>query len=72
MQAASHGADFAMARKVRASMTPQQMHDFSVGSEKGKPMHVKKAPDASSSRYTPPSTHPHKNLGAYLHPRKAR
>lgn len=41
MQAAEHGANFPMARKIRASMTHQQMHDFAVGSEKGKPQHVK-------------------------------
>ena len=42
MQAAEHGADFPMARKVRESMTKTQMHDFAVGSEKGKPEHVRK------------------------------
>ena len=41
MQAAEHGADFPMAKKVRASMTHEQMHDFAVGSEKHKPEHVK-------------------------------
>ncbi len=40
MQAAEHGADFPMAKKVRASMTKGQMHDFAAGSEKGKPAHV--------------------------------
>jgi len=55
MQAAEHGADFPMAQKVRASMTHQQLHDFSVGSMAGKPAHVK---------------HPHKNLGGYLHKTK--
>lgn len=40
MQAAEHGADFPMARKVRESMTHQQLHDFASGSEKGKPGHV--------------------------------
>ncbi len=40
MQAAEHGADFPMAKKVRASMTQGQMRDFAVGSERGKPMHV--------------------------------
>lgn len=57
-QAAEHGADFPMARKLRSSMTHQQLHEFSVGSEKGKPEHVGK--------------HPHKNLGSYLHPKKGR
>lgn len=40
MQAAEHGANFAEARKLRASMTRQQLHDFAVGSEAGKPEHV--------------------------------
>lgn len=39
-QAAEHGANFPMARKVRQSMTHQQLHDFAAGSEKGKPMHA--------------------------------
>jgi len=41
-QAAEHGADFPMARKIRQSMTHQQMHDFASGSEKGKPQHVER------------------------------
>jgi hypothetical protein len=40
MQAAEHGATFPKAREVRASMTYAQMHDFAVGSERGKPQHV--------------------------------
>jgi hypothetical protein len=43
MQAAEHGADFPMARKVRASMTHDQLHDFAVGSEKHKPEHMRHA-----------------------------
>lgn len=43
IQAAEHGANFPMAKKIRQSMTHQQMHDFAVGSEKGKPEHVKKS-----------------------------
>jgi len=58
MAAAEHGADFPMARKIRSSMTHQQMHDFASGSMKSKPAHV--------------SQHPHRNLGGYLHPKKAR
>jgi len=58
MGAAEHGADFTMARKIRQSMTHEQMHDFAAGSERGKPQHV--------------NQHPHKNLGAYLHPKKSR
>lgn len=42
MQAAEHGATFPMAKKIRATMTYAQMHDFAVGSEKGKPEHVPK------------------------------
>lgn len=41
MAAAEHGATFPMAKKIRASMTHQQMHDFAAGSIKGKPRHVK-------------------------------
>lgn len=48
MQAAEHGAQFPAAKKIRQSMTHQQMHDFAVGSEKGKPMHVKKPPRAGN------------------------
>lgn len=51
MQAAEHGATFPMATKVRASMTHAQLHDFAVGSEKGKPLHA---------------PHPHRNLGPAL------
>lgn len=42
MAAAEHGANFPMAKKVRASMSYAQLHDFAVGSEKGKPERVKK------------------------------
>ena len=41
ISAAEHGANFPMAKKIRASMTPEQMHDFASGSMKGKPAHVK-------------------------------
>lgn len=41
MQAAEHGADFPLAKQVRGSMSHKQLHDFAVGSEKGKPAHVK-------------------------------
>lgn len=51
MQAAEHGADFPEARKIRESMTHEQMHDFAVGSEAGKPEHV---------------PHPARNLGKHL------
>lgn len=55
MQAAEHGATFPLARKLRGSMTHEQLHDFAVGSEKGKPEHV---------------GHPGRNLGKHLHPKK--
>jgi hypothetical protein len=57
MGAAEHGANFPMAKKVRSSMTMGQMHDFAMGSEQGKPQHV---------------SHPHRNLGKYLHKAKSR
>lgn len=50
MAAAEHGARFPMAKKVAASMTTEQMHDFASGSMKGKPAHVKQA---SASRHFP-------------------
>jgi hypothetical protein len=56
MQAASHGADFAKAKEVRASMSAEDLHDFASGSMKGKPEHAKKpAPakrDVESHRWT--------------------
>ena len=42
MAAAEHGATFPLAKKLRASMTMSQLHDFASGSMKGKPQHVKK------------------------------
>ena len=42
MGAAEHGATFPLARKLRGTMTLQQLHDFASGSEAGKPTHVKK------------------------------
>jgi len=54
MQAAEHGATFPIAKKLRKTMTHTQLHDFSVGSEKGKPMHVLKGdrPDVVASNTT--------------------
>lgn len=46
-QAAEHGAQFPMARKLRGSMTHRQLHDFAVGSMKGKPGHVKRKSGAT-------------------------
>lgn len=79
MQAAEHGATFPMAEKIRSSMTHDQMHDFAVGSEKGKPEHVKKArmskpaadPNHESYAYDwRAQQHPHRNLGKFLHKAK--
>lgn len=42
MAAAEHGATFPMARRLRKSMTHQQLHDFASGSMKGKPKHKRK------------------------------
>jgi hypothetical protein len=57
MQIAEHAPDklYAKNRGV-AKMTHQQLHDFSVGSEKSKPEHVKRSkakssPKPSGSRY---------------------
>ena len=47
--AAEHGATFAKAKQIRASMTHEQMHDFASGSMKGKPGHVK--PTAAHPTY---------------------
>jgi hypothetical protein len=43
MAAAEHGANFPKARKVRASMTHQQMHDFAATPRKGLPGHVRRS-----------------------------
>ena len=82
--AAEHGASFPMAKKLRASMTHQQLHDFASGSMKGKPEHVR-IPKAHGTMRTRPGTqstrpgtqimkrslpHPHRNLGQFLHPSK--
>ena len=41
MAAAEHGASFPMAKKVRKSMSKDQMHDFAATKEKGLPVAVK-------------------------------
>lgn len=58
-QAAKHGADFPLARKLRASMSAEQLDDFATGSMVGKPEHVKKKAAPSI-----------RNLKARLHSRK--
>ena len=62
MAAAEHGADFPMAQKVRSSMSMSQLHDFAATSTKNKPTHVNGKG----------GTHPHKNLGKYLHPKRSK
>lgn len=69
--AAEHGASFGLAKKLRATVSPQALHDFASGSEAGKPERVtpaKRAPTGQSGGYD--FRHPHRNLGKYLH--KAR
>lgn len=70
MAAAEHGATFPMAKKVRASMTLNQLHDFAVGSMKNKPAHVKSKTAGLRAAH---ASHPNASrLGRYLHPKKAR
>lgn len=42
MSAAEHGADFPLAKKLRKSMTHQQLHDFAATKTKNLPKHAKK------------------------------
>lgn len=51
MAAAEHGATFPMARKMRGSMTKQQLHDFASGPMKGKPEHVKRKKTLATGAY---------------------
>jgi hypothetical protein len=53
MQAAEHGATFPAAKQIRASMTPAQIDDFTGGSMKGKPEHVKPRVAHRVSHYQP-------------------
>ena len=59
MQAAEHGANFPAAKKIRKSMTHDQMHDFAVGSESGKPEH-----SSSAKRKVKPGSKEHRK--AYM------
>jgi hypothetical protein len=52
-------------RGPKPDLTHQQLHDFAATKTKNLPEHVRPAKRASSM-------HPHKNLGAYLHPKKGR
>lgn len=74
MAAAEHGASFPMARKLRASMTHDQLHDFSVGSMARKPEHVK-PPKAGSLMHAAKHGfpgHPIQNLKHFAHPKRSR
>jgi hypothetical protein len=73
MAAAEHGASFPAAKKLRQSMTHKQLHDFAVGPLRKKPEHVADARSllAKSRGASGSAMHPHKNLGAYLHKKKA-
>jgi len=51
MAAAEHGASFPKAKKLRQTMSHQQLHDFASGSMKGKPTHVK-APKPKHEPYS--------------------
>lgn len=62
MGAAEHGAKFAMAQKVRGSMTLSQMHDFASGPMAHKPGHVAAV-----------NSHPNAfRLGKFLHPKRLK
>lgn len=73
MQAAEHGANFPMAKKLRQSMTHSQLHDFAVGSEKHKPEHTHMS---KHSKHSSPIKHSHvvhhsdgtKTVHHYHHP----
>jgi hypothetical protein len=41
MAAAEHGATFPMAKKIRQSMTHQQMHDFAATKSRQLPKHAR-------------------------------
>ncbi len=50
MAAAEHGATFPLAKKLRASMTRTQLHDFAATKRRGLPMHVTKKKRSLSDR----------------------
>jgi hypothetical protein len=68
MAAAEHGATFPLAQSIRSEMTKSQLHDFAATPRKGLPVHVPKTHTPKASR--PVLSHPHKNLGPFLHPPK--
>lgn len=80
MAAAAHGATFAKAKELRASMPMSSLRDFAEGGMKGKPERVVPAPKVKkepmepakkmNAGRKPAGSHPHGNLGKYLHPKK--
>ena len=78
MAAAAHGATFPKARQVQQSMTLAQLKEFggSVQERTAQP------PNSDGQKHDPAhklaagrkpgGTHPHANLGKFLHPKKAR
>ena len=82
MAAAAHGAEFAKAKALRKSMSMSTLRDFAEGAMKGKPEKVAPTPDTKKVKAVPAmkmnagkkpaGSHPHGNLGKYLHPKKGR
>ncbi len=63
MAAAEHGASFPKAKALRKTMTGSQLHDFAAGPMAGKPERVGQVGAVPKAK----GTHPHRNLGKYLH-----
>ena len=73
--AAEHGATFPLAKKLRGSMTHQQLHDFAATKTQKLPSHVSIRAHAATVGQSMPTGRrgwPHGNLGAFLHPKRAR
>lgn len=51
MAAAEHGATFPTARKLRQSMTHEQLHDDALGSMAHKPAHVSAPTPKAAPKY---------------------
>lgn len=50
--AAEHGAQFPLARKLRASMSHSQLHDFAATRRRGLPIRVQKKKRSLADRVT--------------------
>jgi len=83
MAAAAHGASFKKAQDMRQSMSLKQLKEFADTPTKKLPERkpdVKDKADGvkhqpamkTSAGRKPGGTHPHTNLGTYLHPKKSR